>query len=643
MNVALAFAKRAVVEQGLLTAASFVVASVFAPVLLQLDEFLIAPVVARTLALGVACAVLVAALSWLVLRRARFVLRAVALGSSAIEPSDIATLARLPRDLVGLQVGLASLTMLLLGSTSVRPTALGGEVGHELAALGLMVVLATAVPAFVLSQSRLGRVLEVAALAPVTSYLEELIEQGRPRRIGRFNLIFAVVVPVGLVGVGGALASFSQLRAITDKSRTNTALALGRGVVGSGEGRKNPGREAAAHAALRSGYDVTLSEEQLSSERTRTPDDRLSLTVPLRVGSASVVFDSELGWSRSFPFVAVAAVFALLSGALATALAALISRDLSRAAGRLNSLGTEAVLSGGAAESDAEAGAAGGTFRPVSELLRAALGVADSFRVFAAAQERALEARENAQRARGLLFASVSHDLKSPLNAIVGFADSIDPEELSAQQRESLHLIATRGRELVALIETILDAARVEAGQLRLERQRATVTTLLTQTAKLGRELGQDEAELRLEIAEALPEPEVDPVYLPRALAVIAAHALRAPTRDGAPARVVLRASLPDPSRGLRVEIDHGPTSLTAGELSTLFDRQAPSRARGLTLGLSLARTVIEMHGGQLEVLGGPDDAPVVQITLPLDAARPGASRSAPPRRASAAHSKSLP
>src|SRR5262249_56857985 len=94
--------------------------------------------------------------------------------------------------------------------------------------------------------------------------------------------------------------------------------------------------------------------------------------------------------------------------------------------------------------------------------------LAERFRVFARAQERAILAREAGTRTRGLFFASVSHDLKSPLNAILGFAELVRQDTLTPGQAESLEVIDRRGRELLALIETILDAARVEAGQLAL-------------------------------------------------------------------------------------------------------------------------------------------------------------------------------
>ena len=125
-------------------------------------------------------------------------------------------------------------------------------------------------------------------------------------------------------------------------------------------------------------------------------------------------------------------------------------------------------------------------FRMVARLGQAIEQLAGRFHVFAKAQERSIHARQAAARMRGLFFASVSHDLKSPLNAILGFTELVRRTELSPGQLESLDLIDRRGRELLALIETILDAARVEAGQLSLLLEAAEVTALLEEASIKG-------------------------------------------------------------------------------------------------------------------------------------------------------------
>src|SRR5690606_5747372 len=100
--------------------------------------------------------------------------------------------------------------------------------------------------------------------------------------------------------------------------------------------------------------------------------------------------------------------------------------------------------------------------RLIAELAGAIDALTVRFGVFAQAQEGAIRARSTAVRARGLFFASVSHDLKSPLNSILGFIQLVSMQPLSQGQQESVEAIETRARELPALIETILDAARVE-------------------------------------------------------------------------------------------------------------------------------------------------------------------------------------
>ncbi|MEJ7730072.1 MAG: histidine kinase dimerization/phospho-acceptor domain-containing protein [Polyangiaceae bacterium] len=279
-------------------------------------------------------------------------------------------------------------------------------------------------------------------------------------------------------------------------------------------------------------------------------------------------------------------------------------------------------------------------FELVSRMGRAIEVLAERFRIFAAAQERALDARENARRMRGLLFASVSHDLKSPLNAVLGFAELVGREDLSDAQRESLQLIVNRGRELLAIIETILDAARVEAGQLSLFHRASEVEELVTESVRKAQELATDApTEVVVEVARGLPLAPVDPGYVTRAFGVIIAHALRTAPSEAGGRPVRVRAHLQagtaesgvvltdHPIDQIRFDVEYAGREVPPAELTELFARHATSRGRGLTLGLSLARSVIELHGGTLEVDGAPDGVPVVHVWLPLVVSGPDPRR----------------
>jgi signal transduction histidine kinase len=260
----------------------------------------------------------------------------------------------------------------------------------------------------------------------------------------------------------------------------------------------------------------------------------------------------------------------------------------------------------------------------VSELGRAIEELTARFRVFAAAQERALDARAAAQRMRGLLFASVSHDLKSPLNAILGFAELLGQGALTNAQRESLSLISKRGRELLGLIETILDAARVEAGQLTLSARPMQVGRLVAEAVRKARELaGEGDAPVVVEAEGNLPTVPGDPAYATRALAVIVAQGLRTAAADPSARVTTVRATLPArPGDKVCIDVEFGSREVTRDDLEMLFARQATGRGRGLTLGLSLARSVIELHGGAVEVEGARDGGAVCHVWFPLVAPR---------------------
>jgi len=221
--------------------------------------------------------------------------------------------------------------------------------------------------------------------------------------------------------------------------------------------------------------------------------------------------------------------------------------------------------------------------------------------VFAKAQERAISARKAAARMRGLFFASVSHDLKSPLNAILGFTELVrNSESLSPGQSESLSLIDRRGRELLALIETILDAARVDAGQLSLVLDYCDVRQLLAEAVAKGKDLGGDRGiEIWADVAEDVSSLRVDRVRMPRALATFIGHAVRVSESAAVHVQVV---SEPD---AVRFDVEVPGSRVDAQKLEALLDPSpalGPSEHRGLALGLRLARSVVELHGGSVVV-----------------------------------------
>jgi signal transduction histidine kinase len=350
------------------------------------------------------------------------------------------------------------------------------------------------------------------------------------------------------------------------------------------------------------------------------------LTTPLENGSAQIQFNiSTIGLLGIRPLLLTILAF-FLAALLGLLLGQSLSDDLVLATRRLRLLGTESVLSG------AKTMRRPARFAIVQELGQAVEFLAARFRTFARAQEDAILAREAAIRMRSMFFASASHDLKSPLNSILGFTELVRREPLNGSQAESLHAIQSRGRELLALIETILDAARVEAGQLSLMFDEVPFTELYRALLDRTRQLSGDyPLQIWDEIQSDIPPLLVDRIHLSRALATFVAYSVRS-TQGG---KMRLRAEM-ESSRHLRIDVDFPSLLYSAKELEMMLARvQSPGKRphRSMALGLRLARSVIELHKGSVRIIDRGTKGAMFCITLATLESAP--SVTPPPDRAS--------
>lgn len=615
------FSRRVLLFQAALCTSGFVMLALFSPRLLRLDP----DVVPQTLWVGGVLSALAllttTVMAALRLRAERFTLRTLALGSEAVEPEDLTGIARLPGALTRRFIATCSVFAVVFLIPGVRPEKLDDGRAISLLIMAITLLWASAVPHYVVIRSAVSRLFEIAPVEPVTQLLEEQELRGAKHLRGTRRLLFATVVPALLIGVGVVLITHAHLRSFIEESRKATAVAIARTSLepGASPVGRSVGRNAAIASAREQGYSASWRPQPVQETSFhREADGRIAAEVPLEDGSAKILFSAQLDPSIITGGVAIALAFAAIAAWLAYALGRALAQDFERTTRRVRTLGTETVMQGAPKLGEPA------RFREVRRLEEAIEALAERFRVFAAAQERALDARERAQRMRGLLFASVSHDLKSPLNAILGFATILEAEELLPPQRESLELITTRGRELLALIETILDAARVEAGQLRMESQLTQASGLLTDAVRKAHELvGENpdaptEKRAIIEVASHIPSVRLDAGYITRAIAVIVAHALRSSAADPSAGQVRLRATVPSAGRALRIDIEYNHRAVSPDNLSALFSREDSARGRGLTLGLSLARSIFQLHGGTVDVEGAADEAPVVRCSIPF-------------------------
>lgn len=571
----------------------------FAPRLLLLDGPVIDASIPHGLSAAGALFVLQSATTLVLTHPLRPALRALVIGSQAIAPRNLLRIYALPWHLTVSAVIISFAICLATLAPSVRPATNDLPTQTELIALTITMGSVASLAGYVIMRSAVARALEHVAPSVAQQALSLL--GARSFRVPRVQLrvLLAVATPVGFVALGALLLVLAQVRVFEASARESGAAELVRAALEPIDGNV-AGRSDVLAAVARHGYAIELGASPAQFRAYRGEGGRSVLTVPLDDGHATVRFDATSLSPIVSVYLLLALVATALAGYLGMVIGAAYARDLALVSRQLGTLGVRDVIEGTRVKREAR-------FVAIGELLEAIDQLGDIFSEFATAQERAIVARAAAERTRALFLASMSHDLKAPLNAVLGFAAIATRGNLRPPQRESLSIIEQRGRELLHLIETILDAARIEAGALTLAREDAHIAELLAHAVERGREVVIDHVlRVVLDVQPGLPRMQVDARRLVQALSAIIVTA----GRFAAGRTVWVRAGLADRTDRLAIDVVVSEARLSGGELTRIFEAfREPERARRLGsmgLGLSVARAVVQLHGGSVEARSTP-------------------------------------
>jgi signal transduction histidine kinase len=591
------------------------------PTLLLLDpELSAAASIAAAVALPAAATVAIV-LTHLRMRRERSLLRALTLGSGGVEPEQIASLCGLPAYVTTVFVTTATGAVVLAMLTPMRPALFDFDTALSLSLLAIIMVVTAALPLHVTVRAAVARAFEITNPDIMGSVLDALQPRDLLRRRLIWRLAVAIATPVAFAAFGSALVANAHIRKFDADSRERTAETIAHIVLQpSADEVAVAAREEAIAAATDLGFRVSVDNSNAPRSVFRGKDGRIVMTVPGQGELATVRFRV----SAMNPFTPADAGIVLFALLIASAFGLLfgtwLADDLAAAASRVRLLGTEEVVRG----SEWTHGAA--RFRQVEALNFAVDTLAGRFRIFASAQERAIEAREAAQRLRSLLFTSVSHDLRAPLNSILGFTELIRQKQLLRAQQQSLRFIDRSGRELLTLIETILDTSKIDAGQLTLVRSAVNLGGVVADAMRTTRLLAAGRpVDFALELEDDLPPVWVDQMRLRQAIAAIVWYSARASdpgAASEAPVRAVeVRARKAADSSCVELEIEDPNSTIGPEEMyRILYPEPGTTGRRGyssLTLGLTLARSLIELHDGTIEVRRRRSGTALLHIRLP--------------------------
>jgi PAS domain S-box-containing protein len=249
-------------------------------------------------------------------------------------------------------------------------------------------------------------------------------------------------------------------------------------------------------------------------------------------------------------------------------------------------------------------------------------------------QERALRAAlrqaEIANKMKAAFLSAMSHELKTPLNAVLGFSEIIRDEVLGPVghdgYREYAGDIHKSGARLLAIINDVLDVSRLEGGLLTIEARPENILDIAEQAVKLARGLTHDQRRIEIDFPPAMPSLLVDPRRLAQALGNLLANALKFTPPGGS---VRLFGCIGAQGDGLLTVEDSGigmaPEMVAAAmESFRQVDGSLARRFEGAGLGLSISKALAELHGGTLRIQSEVGEGTAVTIALP--ATRVGAA-----------------
>lgn len=472
---------------------------------------------------------------------------------------------------------------------------------------------AGALPAYVMMRGIISRTIETV---PVRFVAEMAKSPGATEWNGlRSRFIVAVTTPVAFVALGSSLLVHSHARAVETFARELTARNIAEAVfapLASEEGA----RAAVVKEARAQGYRVEfLPRESTPKILTEHRDDGETwIYVPTPSKTVQVRFEAHKISPYIGFYLALSALSALLAALHGVVLGGAFRSDVVLAARELERTGAREIIMGTKVRGVAR-------FAPVDALMSAIDALGGVFREFASAQERAIAARATTERMRALFLASMSHDLKAPLNAVLGFTELVRRSPLSEAQKESLDIIEQRGRELLVLIRTILDSARVEVGDLDVQAEWTKVGDLVMSAVLEARDLAVgSNVEIVGEIQPGVPELFVDSSRVVQALTLVIMSAVRFSKEHSI---VSVRATHAGSANRLRIDVELTGDGLPQEERKKMFAAfRNPDRARrqgSLGLGLSLAKSILEIHDGEIEVDKSAGGGSVFHLSLPVE------------------------
>jgi signal transduction histidine kinase len=249
----------------------------------------------------------------------------------------------------------------------------------------------------------------------------------------------------------------------------------------------------------------------------------------------------------------------------------------------------------------------------------ATLGAA--FNEMAAELQRRAGERDQLETMKDEFVLTASHELRSPLTSVQGFAEllMLERDKLSSKQADTVEIILDNTRHLVRLLNDLLDLARSDAGRLTIKPAPTGVAPLVEDAVRTMRSQTETARQtLRSEIGEDLPEVRVDRDRIRQVLVNLLTNA-----HEYSPEGATIAVAAAQRNGAVEIAVsDNGP-GMAEDQLEHIFERFTRGDA-GLTqhvggtgLGLAISKSLVELHGGTIRADSVPGHGSTFRILLP--------------------------
>jgi signal transduction histidine kinase len=241
------------------------------------------------------------------------------------------------------------------------------------------------------------------------------------------------------------------------------------------------------------------------------------------------------------------------------------------------------------------------------------------------ALQRALGDARQANEAKSLFLAAMSHEFRTPLNAIIGFSDILTSQPFGQNDRGKYHEYAkdihSSGQYLLDLVNDILDLSAIEAGKRALDIRKVEIDTILSDASGVVNRIAEEKnITLTVGPLDRCPPILADGLAVRQILFNLLSNAVKFTPEGG---RVDLSVSNSNDQVTFRI-VDTG-QGIPADKLETITDPFTKGEhdpyvsAEGWGLGLSITKSLVDLHGGSLTIESAVGSGTIVSVSLPLE------------------------